>query len=116
MDINQYKKKALRTDYADYSDFHTGDVSARLDYGAIGLVTESSKILDLIKKSKKSLHPLEKQKVIEELGDLLWYLNLTLDELGLSFEDVMEANLDKISKKYPENDSNVSKLIRGNID
>jgi NTP pyrophosphatase (non-canonical NTP hydrolase) len=115
MDINEYKKKALRTDYADYSDFHTGDVTPRLDYSVIGLVTESSKILDLVKKSKKSLHPLEKQRVIEELGDLLWYLNLTLDELGLSFEDIMQANLDKISKKYPENDLCVTKLIRGNI-
>jgi len=115
MDINEYKKKALRTDYANYSDFHTGDVSARLDYSTIGLVTESSKILDLIKKSKKSLHPLDKQKIIEELGDLLWYLNLTLDELGISFEDIMEASLDKINKKYPEDDLNVSKLIRGNI-
>lgn len=109
MDIGEYSKKALRTDYADYSDFHSGDATARLDYAAIGLVTESAKVLDLVKKSKKGLKPLNKEKVTEELGDLLWYLNLALDELKLSFDDVMKANLGKIEKKYPEDNA----LIRG---
>lgn len=109
MDINEYKGKALRTDYADYSDFHTGDVSARLDYASMGLVTESAKVLDIIKKSKKSLAPLNREKLKEELGDLLWYMNLTLDELGISFDDLMEASIAKIDLKHPEGDP----VIRG---
>ncbi len=113
MDINEYGKKALRTDYKDYRDFHSGEVTPRLDYGAMGLVTESSKILDLIKKTKKNLSGLDKAKVTEELGDLLWYLNITIDELGLTFEDVAKNNLEKIDKKYPVNDPEKSKLIRG---
>ena len=112
MDIHDYSKKALRTDYADYSDFHTGDSSARLDYGVIGLVTESAKALDLIKKSKKNLTPLSKEKLIEELEDLLWYLNITIDELGLTFEDLMQNNLQKIERKYPLGDSGINNLIR----
>ena len=63
MDIKEYKDKALRTDYADYSDFHKGDVSARLDYASMGLVTESAKVLDIIKKSQKSLAALDKDKL-----------------------------------------------------
>lgn len=62
MNLNDYKKQALRTDYADYSDFHTGDVSPRLDYATTGLVTELAKILDLIKKSKKALSPFGPRK------------------------------------------------------
>jgi len=109
MELNQYKKEALRTDFADYSDFHTGDVSARLDYATTGLVTESAKVLDLIKKSKKNIQPLDSNKITEELGDLLWYLNLTLDELDLSYDDIMKNNLLKITKKHPIDDP----LIRG---
>jgi NTP pyrophosphatase (non-canonical NTP hydrolase) len=107
MDIKEYKDKALRTDYADYSDFHTGDVSARLDYASMGLVTESAKVLDIIKKSKKSLAPLDKDKLKEELGDLLWYLNLTLDELNISFDELMESSLAKIDRKHPEGDPTI---------
>lgn len=113
MDIHEYSKKALRTDYADYSNFHTGDSSPRLDYGAIGLVTESAKVLDLIKKSKKNINPLAKDKLKEELGDLLWYMNLVINELNLTFTDLMESNLEKIERKYPVNDIELNKLIRG---
>lgn len=109
MTLKHYKTQALRTDYADYEDFHTGDASARLDYATVGLVTESAKVLDLVKKSKKALSPLDKQRVKEELGDLLWYMNLTLDELGMAFEEVMEASIEKINRKHPEGDL----LIRG---
>jgi NTP pyrophosphatase (non-canonical NTP hydrolase) len=107
MDIKEYKDKALRTDYADYRDFHTGDVSARLDYASMGLVTESAKVLDIIKKSKKSLAALDKDKLKEELGDLLWYMNLTLDELNISFDELMESSLAKIDRKHPEGDSTI---------
>ncbi len=111
MNMKQYSKKALTTDYATYNDFHTGDASARLDYATIGLVTESAKILNIIKKTKKNLSPLDKKVVLEELGDLLWYLNLTIDELDLTFDDVMEENISKITKKYLSNGKN--KLVRG---
>lgn len=112
MDFQIYAQKALRTDYKTYEDFHTGDGSARLDYASMGLVTESAKILDIIKKTKKNLGPLDKEKIQEELGDLLWYLNLTLDELGMTFQDIMIANLEKIERKYPRDDLEKSKLIR----
>lgn len=112
MEIDEYSKKALRTDYKTYEDFHSGDATPRLEYAVIGLVTESAKVLDVIKKTKKNLTPLFKEKVIEELGDLLWYLNLAIDELGITFTDVMNNNVEKIQKKYPPDDQEASKLIR----
>lgn len=113
MDINDYSKQALRTDYKDYADFHSGDTSPRLDYGVMGLVTESAKILNLIKKTKKNLASLDRAAVLEELGDLLWYLNITADELGFSFDEIMKANLTKIVKIYMGSDKEKSALIRG---
>jgi NTP pyrophosphatase (non-canonical NTP hydrolase) len=113
MQFDEYKEKALRTDFADYSDYHTGDVTPRFEYSAIGLMTESGKVLDLIKKSKKDLVPLDNARVVEELGDLLWYLNLALDELGVSYEELMQSNIEKIGKKYPVDDVEANKLIRG---
>jgi len=113
MQFDEYKEKALRTDWADYSDYHTGDVTPRFEYSAIGLMTESAKVLDLIKKSKKDMVPLDKNRVVEELGDLLWYLNLALDELDVSYEELMQSNIDKIGRKYPVGDKQAEQLIRG---
>ena len=103
----------MRTDYADYSDFHTGESTPRLDYATIGLATSAAKILGFIKKTKKDLNPIDKQLALEELGDLLWYLNLTIDELGFTFDDVMKNNVEKINKKYPRGDADAAKIIRG---
>ncbi len=113
MDITDYQKAALRTDYKTYDDYHTGEVSPRLDYATTGLVTESAKVLDLIKKSKKHIAPLDRDRVIEELGDLLWYFNVTVDELGIDFETIMKANLNKIERKYPRAAGDHHGLIRG---
>ena len=112
MDLDLFKQAALRTDYASYNDFHTGDASPRLDYATMGLVTESAKILDILKKTKKNIQPLDREKVKEELGDIMWYLNLTLDELGFSFDEILQASLSKIDKKYPKDNPEKTKLIR----
>jgi NTP pyrophosphatase (non-canonical NTP hydrolase) len=113
MDLKEYKEKALRTDWATYEDYTAGDATARFEYSVIGLVTESAKLLDMVKKSKKNVFPIKSERVEEELGDLLWYLNLALDEVGMSFEDLMESNIKKIGKKYPVADAEAAKLIRG---
>ena len=51
--------------------------------------------------------------MVEELGDLLWYLNLALDELDVSYEELMQSNIDKIGRKYPVGDAQAEQLIRG---
>lgn len=52
---------------------------------------------------------MDKEKVKEELGDLLWYFNLTLDELNMSFDEIMQNSIAKINRKHPEGDP----IIRG---
>jgi NTP pyrophosphatase (non-canonical NTP hydrolase) len=36
-----------------------------------------------------------------ELGDVLWYFSILLSTLGLTFEDVMQANADKLRARHP---------------
>ena len=38
----------------------------------------------------------------EEAGDILFYLTGLLNELGLTINECMEANVEKLSKRYPE--------------
>jgi len=39
------------------------------------------------------------EKLILELGDTFWYFCAMMDELGITLEQVMQANMDKINKR-----------------
>lgn len=63
---------------------------------------KAGEVADLIKKYLYQGHDLPCEKVVEELGDLMWYIALTADLIGRSMEDIMQANIDKLWYRYPE--------------
>lgn len=102
MNSNEYIKKALKTESKDYKFKSTGDVTPRIEHAVYGLVTESGELLDAIKKAKIYGQDLDKVNIVEELGDLMWYMALLVDELGVDFENVWEKNIKKLELRYPE--------------
>ena len=42
-----------------------------------------------------------REHLIIELGDLLWYVAQATQALGVSFEEVVERNVKKLEKRYP---------------
>ena len=48
----------------------------------------------------------------DELGDVAWYLALTSHALGLTLEEVLEHNIEKLKKRYPEGFSAEKSLHR----
>lgn len=38
----------------------------------------------------------------EELGDVLWYIATTAAGAGISLDEIMENNIEKLRKRYPE--------------
>lgn len=76
--------------------------SMRLLHAQVGIGGESGEIQDLIKKHVFGGKPLDRDKVREEVGDQLWYLALLLHEVGLTFEEVMVANIAKLKARYPD--------------
>ena len=69
--------------------------------GALGLNGEAGEVADIIKKSVFGGHPMDKEKLILELGDILWYVAETAHGIGISLEDIMERNLRKLEARYP---------------
>lgn len=47
-------------------------------------------------------HELDKRHMIEELGDVAWYLAVLCDAIGSDLDTVMEENLKKLEQRYPE--------------
>ena len=96
MTINEYQQLAMTTLNPALSE---KDV---LINGAMGLCAESGEAIDIVKKWLAQGHELDKEKLAKELGDICWYLAETATALGLSLEDIMAANIEKLRKRYPE--------------
>ena len=96
MTINEYQKLAMTTLNPALSE---KDV---LINGVMGLCGESGEAIDIVKKWLAQGHELDREKLAKELGDICWYLAETATALGLTLEDVMTANIEKLKARYPE--------------
>ena len=96
MTINEYQHLAMSTLNPELSQ---KDV---LINGVMGLCGESGEAIDIVKKWLAQGHALDKEKLAKELGDICWYLAETATALGLSLEDIMAANIEKLKRRYPE--------------
>src|SRR5690606_9763332 len=74
----------------------------RIQHGAIGIATEAGELLDALKKHLYYQRDLDIVNVREELGDVLWYVALVCNAIGVDMGQVMEANIDKLRQRYPE--------------
>lgn len=45
---------------------------------------------------------LDKERLASEIGDTMWYIAAICTTLGLKLSDVMEQNIQKLNKRYPE--------------
>ena len=77
----------------------TGE-DAHLIHMAIGISGESGELLDAIKKRAVYRKELDRANVIEELGDLEFYLEGIRQGLGVTREQCIDANITKLSKRY----------------
>lgn len=73
---------------------------ANMWHMATGIGGEAGEIEDCIKKHVIYQKPLDVENVKEELGDLLFYMSNLMQSVGLSFEEVLQHNVDKLSVRY----------------
>ena len=96
MTINEYQQLAMVTLNPELSK---KDV---LINGVMGLCGESGEAIDIVKKWLAQGHELDKEKLAKELGDTAWYLAETAYALDIPLEDIFQANIEKLKKRYPE--------------
>lgn len=73
---------------------------ANLLHMAVGVSGESGELLDAIKKHTIYGKILDRENVKEEAGDILFYLNNILINVGFTLDEVIQHNIDKLSKRY----------------
>jgi NTP pyrophosphatase (non-canonical NTP hydrolase) len=96
MELDKYQELALRT------AGHRESERKVLTYTALGLTGESGEVAEIIKKAFYHGHPLDRDALHNELGDVLWYLAVMADGLGFSLEEIASANVAKLRARYPE--------------
>ena len=96
MTINEYQELAMTTLNPKFSKKEV------LINSVMGLCGESGEAIDIVKKWMAQGHELDKEHLAKELGDIAWYLAEAATVLDLSLEEVLQANIDKLKKRYPE--------------
>lgn len=94
--FSDYMKDAMRTKCPDFSkNDQYGD-------GGLGISGEAGEVSDMIKKYLYQGHKLDHTHLLEELGDVLWYIAEIADAAGFSLEDVARWNIEKLKERYPD--------------
>jgi NTP pyrophosphatase (non-canonical NTP hydrolase) len=91
MTLNEYQEQAARS---------AGNCS--LAVLGLGISGEAGEVADLIKKYIGHGHPLDHVKLARELGDVLWYVAVMAEEIGLSLDGVAILNIAKLQARYPD--------------
>ena len=68
----------------------------------MGLCGESGEAIDVMKKHLFQGHPLDRAKLMKELGDVAWYLAEAATGLGVPLSEILQGNLDKLHARYPQ--------------
>ena len=102
MNPEDYIKGVLRHESKDFDAIceRIDNRMIRIIHAVMGLATESGELIDQVKKHIFYGKPLDEVNLVEECGDLLWYMAIMLDCLGLSFEKTMDINNKKLTLRY----------------
>ena len=116
IDFNRYEEfvaavtSNASTNFVDFAD-RIGELDReganieRLLTAGVGINAEGGEFLEIIKKmvfQGKPWNEDNREHLIIELGDLLWYVAQATMALGISFDEVVATNVKKLEKRYPE--------------
>lgn len=96
----------------DFSSFHSrlnelnesGSNIERLLTAAVGINAEGGEFMEIVKKiifQGKEFNEDNREHLIIELGDVMWYVAQACMALGVSMDDVVSRNVQKLMKRYP---------------
>ena len=116
IDFNRYEEfvsavtSDASTNFVDFAD-RIGELDReganieRLLTAGVGINAEGGEFLEIVKKmvfQGKPWNEDNREHLIIELGDVLWYVAQATMALGISFDEVIATNVKKLEKRYPE--------------
>lgn len=111
MTFEEYEKLAMRT---DDPKIYTGPISMLIN-ALMGLNGEAGEAIDVLKKALYQGHELKKEKLIEELGDVLWYVALAAKAIDVPLSTIADVNILKLVKRFPNGFTQKDSIERKDI-
>ena len=97
MNFEEYQSEASQT--AHYPRRLTN-----LEYPTLGLTGEAGEVANIVKKIQRDhdgvINDEIREKLTDELGDVLWYISACADELGITLDQIAEYNVRKLAKRH----------------
>jgi NTP pyrophosphatase (non-canonical NTP hydrolase) len=81
----------------------------------LGICTEAGELGDVWKKHLFHGVPLDEEAMILEMGDVLWYFVLMCIDNGISFQEIMERNMEKLKARDIERAKPIQELSEASI-
>lgn len=108
--VSKTKDKAMETTELDEYQLWIDSVKSfkgspddrmELVWAVTGLTSEAGEVSGEVEKMLRKGETLEdrREKILDELGDVLWYSGAICNALGLSLDEVIEHNIEKINKR-----------------
>jgi NTP pyrophosphatase (non-canonical NTP hydrolase) len=91
-----YQMQAMRT----AAELENKD--ADMLHAAMGIASEGGELLGAFKSAFAYGKELDLQNVIEEMGDLMWFIALMCHSMGITMDYVAVRNIEKLYARYPE--------------
>lgn len=95
IDFQSYQSLAMRT-------AKQMEPKDDLMHAALGLTGEAGEFADAVKKHLVYGRPLDKANATEEVGDILWFVALACNTLGVDMGQVAQENINKLKRRYPD--------------
>lgn len=77
---------------------------SNLEYPTLGLAGEAGEVANIVKKIQRDNEGIitdeTRDKLRDELGDVLWYISACADELGLTLDEIAAFNVNKLAKRH----------------
>lgn len=89
--------------FKEYNEFVKGmkvyPEKQAIIYPTLGLTGEAGEVAEKVKKWLRGDRDLDKLELLKEAGDCLWYLASLADDLGYTLEDMVVANVEKLTSR-----------------
>jgi NTP pyrophosphatase (non-canonical NTP hydrolase) len=79
------------------------DIVNSILHATCGLTGEAGELLDMVKKIVWQGHPIIKEDIKKELGDIRFYYQALLNFFELTDAEVIAGNTEKLTLRYPDN-------------
>ncbi len=77
------------------------NIDPRVFHALIGTATEATELMEALFSTMEG-DEIDYVNVMEEFGDINWYEAIGCDATGVSFEDILNTNIEKLRNRFPE--------------